>query len=511
MRKWMSIDDGPVTLRFSVSDHRLEDGMLRHTPREQWLRKTPGGTIIGEYYEWDPTLDLDEVLDRWVEYGAKIYSDIDKSLRLPTGEYFEGFYPWHVLWPHRRDDRPINPVIVEGLQEHGWLSPLLLVIGRNGCIEVGEGNHRLAVARHLRLQYVPVRFVFHQKAHCPSLVERRERAERYRQAGMLEERKKVAEEAIQFYTDLGEVESNPPKLNKVRTAFNEEFDHIQRQFEDFGELELHHDERAGSDAGSGAERQFAYCTREAPFAIAFAAKAEKLPPSYIKGLMRHEMGHALDHRYGKRELEKRLATKLPKGTERRADAIAEAVWGAPIEYGENDVQCIGCGGKPERPKHLHQNPGASSDTVDAFIEEIEHEYPWAKPHKRGLQMILELSQPIEELPDADVERAVFGVSSMGETVEVDLDDVEWDPFREGEYEDVMEEVEETGPGVYDLRQPIVIDVERDGRVVLNDGHHRYVVAQEYEGISSLPAHVQFAEGAAKQVLTGFLTRFKLKR
>lgn len=283
------------------------------------------------------------------------------------------------------------------------------------------------------------------------------------------------------------------EIPRVAKHFDREFRQIERKFPDFGQLELHQDEAAGRDAGAGASRQFAYCTTQRPFIIAFASKAERLPDSYIRGLMRHEMGHALDHRYGKRELERRLKIKLPKGVEKRADAIAEAVWEAPIEYGDNDVQCIGCGGKTERPKHLHQNPGAFSDTVEALAEEIEFEYPWARPNKRALQMLVESSQRLEERDDADVEKAVFGVASMKDTIEIALDEIEWDPSREGAYEDVMEEVEEVGPEVYNLNEPIVVDLEHDGRVVLNDGHHRYIVAQEYEYVPSLPAQVQFAK------------------
>lgn len=153
------------------------------------------------------------------------------------------------------------------------------------------------------------------------------------------------------------------EIPRVAKQFDREFRQIERKFPDFGQLELHQDEAAGRDAGAGASRQFAYCTTQRPFIIAFASKAERLPDSYIRGLIRHEMGHALDYRYGKRELERRLNTNLPRGVEKRADAIASAVWEAPIEYGDNDVQCIGCGGKTERPKHLHQNPGSSSDVV----------------------------------------------------------------------------------------------------------------------------------------------------
>ncbi|NJN64820.1 MAG: hypothetical protein HC882_08015, partial [Acidobacteria bacterium] len=141
-------------------------------------------------------------------------------------------------------------------------------------------------------------------------------------------------------------------LSRVHACFNRNFDVLEERFPDFGDLELHHDERAGSSNGHGADRQFAFCTTKPPFAISFASKAEKLDDAYLDGLMRHEMGHALDFRYGRRALEKILGARLPESEERRADKIAEHVFGEPIEYGALDIQCVSCGGKPRRPRKL---------------------------------------------------------------------------------------------------------------------------------------------------------------
>ena len=142
------------------------------------------------------------------------------------------------------------------------------------------------------------------------------------------------------------------KLPRARKTFDRLFDTIAEQFPDFGELELHHDEAAGSDNGHGSERQFGWCTTTAPFQISFASKIEDLPDAYVEGLLVHEMGHALDHRYGTKELQRRLGKQLPKSVERRADKIGEYVFGNPIRYGQLDIQCVRCRGKQKRPRKL---------------------------------------------------------------------------------------------------------------------------------------------------------------
>lgn len=141
-------------------------------------------------------------------------------------------------------------------------------------------------------------------------------------------------------------------LPSARRIFDECFDVIDEMFPDFGSCELHHDEAAASDNGAGFERQYGYCMDGDPIVIAFAAKIEDAPEHNVRGLMRHEFGHALDFRYGKEALERKLGRRLPDGVERRADAIAEAVFGDPIEYDCNLVQCIDCGGRSPRPRSL---------------------------------------------------------------------------------------------------------------------------------------------------------------
>jgi hypothetical protein len=126
---------------------------------------------------------------------------------------------------------------------------------------------------------------------------------------------------------------------------------VERRFPDIGTVELYEDERAGQDNGAGSERQYAYCKDGDPIIIAFAPKAHRAPLDRLRGLMRHEFGHALEYRYGVKELEKRLG-KLPAEVERRADVIAERVFGEPIVYDEKLVQCVGREGIRPRPPHL---------------------------------------------------------------------------------------------------------------------------------------------------------------
>lgn len=143
----------------------------------------------------------------------------------------------------------------------------------------------------------------------------------------------------------------PNRASKVDRVFDEVFDVVADEFPDFGDVELYEDNAAGADNGAGAERQFAYCKDGDPMIIAFAPKAETLPLNRLRGLMRHEFGHALEYRYGVKELEQRFGT-LPKGIEARADAIAEAVWGDTIVYDDDLVQCVGVDGISPRPRHL---------------------------------------------------------------------------------------------------------------------------------------------------------------
>ena len=46
----------------------------------------------------------------------------------------------------------------ESIETEGIKDPLVLFFGRNGVAKIGEGNHRLAVAQELGIDFLPVRF-----------------------------------------------------------------------------------------------------------------------------------------------------------------------------------------------------------------------------------------------------------------------------------------------------------------------------------------------------------------
>ena len=126
--------------------------------------------------------------------------------------------------------------------------------------------------------------------------------------------------------------ANPGRMTS-RQAFEKLFDALEDMFPDFGTLTLVEDDSA-HDGG----RHYAYCAHDwSEIEIAFAGQAdEDLRPEHMEAMMAHEMGHALDYRYGKRGLERALDVSLSGDAELRADEIAEAVFGFPISY---DVKC----------------------------------------------------------------------------------------------------------------------------------------------------------------------------
>jgi hypothetical protein len=82
--------------------------------------------------------------------------------------------------------------------------------------------------------------------------------------------------------------------------------------------------------------------------LKFAEKALRLPEPKLEAILRHEMGHVVDLLVPAEGL---ADWNLPTTIERRADAIAEKVWGQPVYYGEDLVQTLEEGTAP-RPESL---------------------------------------------------------------------------------------------------------------------------------------------------------------
>ena len=74
----------------------------------------------------------------------------------------------------------------------------------------------------------------------------------------------------------------------------------------------------------------------------------------VDGVIRHEIGHVVNHLVPARELNEwaaRRGVRLAPTSELRADDIAEAIWGEPLRYDEIEVQSTSVG-KVGRPRHL---------------------------------------------------------------------------------------------------------------------------------------------------------------
>lgn len=88
--------------------------------------------------------------------------------------------------------------------------------------------------------------------------------------------------------------------------------------------------------------------------IAFASKYKTAPDDRIEAVLLHEFGHAMDFLVPTSRLPglpacwKADPHARRQGTERRADALAEALWGVKIRYDTDTVQslCSGCYPRP---------------------------------------------------------------------------------------------------------------------------------------------------------------------
>lgn len=132
------------------------------------------------YYLPSGPMTIKEIVERW-QAGDKMY-DSAMPLMLPIEEVFKyRDYDWT-----RKDSRPGNghfyesdeynaetdisgthkwDSLVQSLQKHGWDKKFaaMLFISKDGKAKLGEGNHRLAVARLLGMTTIPVQVFFYHR------------------------------------------------------------------------------------------------------------------------------------------------------------------------------------------------------------------------------------------------------------------------------------------------------------------------------------------------------------
>lgn len=153
---------------------------------DQFLRESqPLGPPPGkDYYEMnvsnpDP---IPSVIKSWAEDHAQLTDAIVHGHYaieevLPYREYQwtrETSRPGSVRvdgeWEHFETGEGKWDALKSEMQKNGWPErmPLKLMVGRDGCAKVGEGNHRLAVADRVGINRVPVQFIFQQNVDNPA-------------------------------------------------------------------------------------------------------------------------------------------------------------------------------------------------------------------------------------------------------------------------------------------------------------------------------------------------------
>ena len=89
--------------------------------------------------------------------------------------------------------------------------------------------------------------------------------------------------------------------------------------------------------------------------IRFPPRIVDLPISQVDAVIRHELGHVADFIVPYMELEEWAQAQgmsLPSTPERKADALAELIWGEKIYYNEALVQTFDSSGTAPRPEQL---------------------------------------------------------------------------------------------------------------------------------------------------------------
>ena len=103
---------------------------------------------------------LADTIQRWQKENEKLY-DHSQPVMVPVAE----------LWKHReytwtRDDARMTSAewdMLKASLKRGWDAKhwIYIQVGQKGGVKVGEGNHRLSIAREIGLRKLPVRIDFY--------------------------------------------------------------------------------------------------------------------------------------------------------------------------------------------------------------------------------------------------------------------------------------------------------------------------------------------------------------
>jgi hypothetical protein len=115
------------------------------------------------YYRPEPGTMMRDIIENYVKHGDKTYDDVY-------------LFPLGLIWPYReytwtREKARRSPgewdTLLQSMKDKGWTEndPAHVLVGKNGRAKVGEGNHRLAIAKELGIRLIPVTFHFWQEVH----------------------------------------------------------------------------------------------------------------------------------------------------------------------------------------------------------------------------------------------------------------------------------------------------------------------------------------------------------
>jgi hypothetical protein len=142
--------------------------------------------------------------------------------------------------------------------------------------------------------------------------------------------------------------------DRVQSCFDALLSLVQEQYPSLS-CTIEVDEAAGERGGHACNRAYAFCEDldDGSFRIAVAHKLNDADDSRVEGLLRHELAHAV-----------LLHTGDLEHTERDADEVAEALFGSPLFYDEEDVQTTdqsAPGARRPRPPYLDDEQGRTRD------------------------------------------------------------------------------------------------------------------------------------------------------
>ena len=122
---------------------------------------------------------IDDILETWVVNNAQIYDSCvnqDTPVMYPTTDLTK----YREYTPSELRDGPGTEryeMLKNSIAKSGIKEPIILALGRNGVVKIGEGNHRHQIALDLGLKMIPVRFIFQREVHKTDIAKLRRDAE----------------------------------------------------------------------------------------------------------------------------------------------------------------------------------------------------------------------------------------------------------------------------------------------------------------------------------------------